>query len=162
GVARVRGVFRPASLDALLRAVLDAWVASGGAAASAWALRAVGHLGSDDLARDLAARVRRWPREKAKPRALMGVEVLGAMGTDLATAAKARWRSLREDFERVRASLLLRMELAMVRGRRWDPGAVEALFARHPIAGRAARRLVWGVFEGDGRGRLVETFRVTE
>jgi len=250
GLAQVGGVFQPASLDAVLRALLTAWIGAGGATASAWPLRAIGHVGSDDLARELAGLIRRWPREKAKPRALLGVDVLGMMGTDLALmhladlsktaknkdaeaaaarglgpedlddrltptlglardgttqidfgprafrvaiddqleaqlfeggrllkslprasgdddpelakAGKARWTSLRDDLERVRASLLLRMELAMIRGRRWDASALNSLFVQHPLAGRLARRLVWGAFEGDGRGRLVTTFRIAE
>ena len=84
GVADVRGALDPASVDDLLRALLDAWVSAGAASASAWALRAIGHLGSTAIARELAAKIRKWPREKGRPRALVGVDVLGRMGTDVA------------------------------------------------------------------------------
>jgi hypothetical protein len=84
GIAQARAALSPSSVDDLLRALLDAWVAAGAASASAWPLRAIGHMGSDAMARDLAAKIRKWPREKGRPRALLGVDALGRMGTDVA------------------------------------------------------------------------------
>jgi hypothetical protein len=72
------------SVDDLLRVLLDAWVGAGASSASAWALRAIAHAGSPAMARELAAKIRKWPREKGRPRALIGVDVLGAMGNDVA------------------------------------------------------------------------------
>ena len=69
GIAQARGALSPSSVDDLLRALHDAWVAAGAASASAWPLRAIGHMGSDAMARDLAAKIRKWPREKAAARA---------------------------------------------------------------------------------------------
>jgi hypothetical protein len=84
GLAAARKAFDPSSLDELLRVLIDGWVAAGAPSASAWPLRAVAHVGSDAMARDIAAKVRKWPREKGRPRALIGVDVLGRMGTDVA------------------------------------------------------------------------------
>ncbi len=84
GVAPVVAALDRASLDDILRVLVDAWVSSGASSASAWPLRAIAHAGSDAMARELAAKIRKWPREKGRPRALLGVDVLGAMGTDVA------------------------------------------------------------------------------
>jgi hypothetical protein len=259
GIAQVRGVFDTASLDRLLLAVVDAWVAAGAATASAWALRAVAHVGSDAIARDIATSVRRWLREKGKPRALLGVAVLGRMGTDVALmhlsdlsrtarnravegaadqalsaasqargltseqledrltptldlddrgtttldfgprqfvvrvdehlqprifdgdallpslprstknddavkgkAASARFKALKADLETVGKTLLARLERAMLTGRRWEKQEYRALLVDHPLAGRVARRLVWGAFDGPARGVLTTSFRVAE
>jgi hypothetical protein len=259
GIAQVRGALDQASLDRLLLAVVGAWVAAGAPTASAWALRAVAHLGSDGVAREVASSVRRWVREKGKARALLGVQVLGRMGTDVAlmhlydlsrtarnraveeaarealTAASearglsaeqledrltpsldldangattldfgprqfvvriderlqpvlfdgdarlqslpratrsddpgkakeasARFKALKADLETVGKTLFARLEHAMVMGRRWGGEEHRALLVDHPLAGRVARRLVWGIFEGAGRGALTASFRVAE
>jgi hypothetical protein len=73
-----------ASTDAFLRSLLDAWIAAGASSAGAWPLRAIAHLGSPALADELATRIPRWLREKGRPRALLAVDVLGAMDHDLA------------------------------------------------------------------------------
>lgn len=73
-----------ASLDRFAIALMQAWERSGGATASQWALHALGHVGSDAVVKQLAADIRRWPREKAKARALVALEVLARMGTDVA------------------------------------------------------------------------------
>jgi hypothetical protein len=105
-----------ASVDALVWALVEAWVRAGGSPASAWALQSIAHAGSDSLVKSLAAEIRRWPREKAKSRALLGLEVLARMGTDVALlflddlSKKAR----NKDVE-ARAKELL-TEVAEVRG----------------------------------------------
>jgi hypothetical protein len=105
-----------ASVDALVWALVEAWVRAGGSPASAWALQSIAHAGSDSLVKSLAAEIRRWPREKAKSRALLGLEVLARMGTGVALlflddlSKKAR----NKDVE-ARAKELL-TEVAEVRG----------------------------------------------
>jgi hypothetical protein len=84
GIAHVIDACDRASLDRFAIALLQAWERSGGATASQWALHALGHVGSDAVVKQLAADIRRWPREKAKARALVALEVLARMGTDVA------------------------------------------------------------------------------
>jgi hypothetical protein len=84
GLAEAKAALDPRSLDAFLWSLLGAWIQAGGASANAWAMFALGHLGGDGAARQLAPAIKRWPREKAKPRALMGIDVLGMIGTDVA------------------------------------------------------------------------------
>jgi len=84
GIAQVIEVCDRASLDRFAIGLLQAWERSGGATASQWALHALGHVGSDAVVKQLAADIRRWPREKAKARALVALEVLARMGTDVA------------------------------------------------------------------------------
>jgi hypothetical protein len=84
GIGQVKGALDARSVDDIVRALVDGWVASGASSASAWGLRAIGHVGSNALARELAVKIRKWPREKGRPRALLGVDVLGRMGTDVA------------------------------------------------------------------------------
>jgi hypothetical protein len=84
GIAQVIEACDRASLDRFAIALLQAWERSGGATASQWALHALGHVGSDAVVKQLAADIRRWPREKAKARALVALEVLARMGTDVA------------------------------------------------------------------------------
>lgn len=84
GIAQVIEACDRASLDRFAIALLQSWERSGGATASQWALHALGHVGSDAVVKQLAADIRRWPREKAKARALVALEVLARMGTDVA------------------------------------------------------------------------------
>jgi len=84
GIAQAIDACDRVSLDRFAIALLQAWERSGGATASQWALHALGHVGSDAVVKQLAADIRRWPREKAKARALVALEVLARMGTDVA------------------------------------------------------------------------------
>jgi hypothetical protein len=72
----------------------------------------------------------------------------------------------REDYKvlakQVREALkiqVIRLELAMVTGRRWSPADFDALLLRHPLMSHLVQRVVWAIFE---RGELVGTFRVAE
>jgi hypothetical protein len=52
--------------------------------AHTWAFFQLGWLGDDDCARALAPLVRQWPSERASARAVVGVDVLEAIGSDVA------------------------------------------------------------------------------
>lgn len=84
GLADVKAALEPRSLDVFLWTLLGVWIDAGGSSANAWAMFALGHLGGDEVVRRLAPAIKRWPREKARPRALMGVDVLGMIGSDVA------------------------------------------------------------------------------
>ncbi len=74
-------------------------------------------------------------------------------------AAIARFNRLRRESRTIAKTALRRLERAMVSSRRFTVAELESRFVRHPILGQAARRLVWGVYEGEA---LASTFRVVE
>jgi hypothetical protein len=76
------------------------------------------------------------------------------------TAAAREWALLKKQVHEVVKDQALRLEQAMVNGRRWSPADFDALFVRHPLRGHIVRQLLWGGYD-DG-GRLVRTFRVSE
>lgn len=53
----------------------------------------------------------------------------------------------------------VRLERAMVAGRRWSAADFDAFLVRHPLVGHLVRSLVWGTYAGE---KLVATFRVAE
>ncbi len=74
----------------------------------------------------------------------------------LAKDAKARLGAARKDLKAAIKAQTDRLYEAMCIGRRWKFRDWHEFVAGHPIMGRLAQRLVWGVFEEDG---LVRTFR---
>ncbi|MGC4116152.1 MAG: DUF4132 domain-containing protein [Myxococcales bacterium] len=62
----------------------QAWLRAGAPAKESWALLALGHLGDDEAARRLTPLIRAWPGEGGNARAVLGLEVLALIGTDLA------------------------------------------------------------------------------
>ncbi|MCB9624931.1 MAG: DUF4132 domain-containing protein, partial [Sandaracinus sp.] len=259
GFVGLRACLDEASLEEMLWALVDAWIAAGASTANAWPLRALAGIGGDATVRRLVPAIRRWPREKGKPRALLGVEVLSRIDSELALAALAELarngrnkhvealakerletvaaeRGLTEDeiadravprldldlrgelsvdfgarrfVARLQDDLTLRLyegdkalkgtprvaagddpvlakeslarlagakkdlvtiaktlpphlERAMVDGRRWDVPSFTQTIVGHPIVARLARALLFGTFEGEGRGRVTSTFRFAE
>lgn len=84
GVGVAKSTCTPASLAAFAWDLFSAWLLSGASSKEQWAMTALAHLGDDDCARRLAAKVREWPGESAHARAVIGLDVLAAMGTDVA------------------------------------------------------------------------------
>jgi predicted DNA-binding WGR domain protein len=85
--ALVRGVRThadAASRDALAWRLFERWLADGAPSKEGWALRAVGLLGGDPSVLRLAPLVRAWPGESQHQRAVAGIEVMRAVGTDTA------------------------------------------------------------------------------
>lgn len=60
------------------------WLAAGADNKESWCLAALGHLGNDESARRITPLIRAWPGEAAHARAVMGLEVLARIGTDVA------------------------------------------------------------------------------
>lgn len=81
-------------------------------------------------------------RESAKP------------PNDLPADEVKEWMKL---FKQAVSSQTLRLERAMVEGRRWDVAAWQERFGCHPLFRCFAGGLVWGVY--DASGRLLRTFR---
>lgn len=79
---------------------------------------------------------------------------------DLAQQAVADWKLIKKQVAEVAKIQAVRLEQAMVTGRRWQSSEFELLFVRHPLMNYLARLLVWGGF--DASGQLVAAFRVSE
>lgn len=84
GVEVAKEACDPESLAAFAWAVFDQWRLSGMPAGESWALHALGWLGDDDTVRRLAPVLRDWPGEGAHQRAVEGLDVLAAIGSDVA------------------------------------------------------------------------------
>ncbi|RSN72000.1 DUF4132 domain-containing protein [Actinomadura sp. WAC 06369] len=101
GLRVVRETCDPASLAAFSRAVFQAWLANGMPARTNWAFVQLGLLGDDDAARDLTPLLRKWPGEGGHARAVIGLDVLAAIGTDTALtclnqiAQRVRYKGLK-------------------------------------------------------------------
>ncbi|HEY2367119.1 MAG TPA: DUF4132 domain-containing protein [Polyangiaceae bacterium] len=92
----------PKSRAEFVWALFEAWIGVGGSSKEGWAFTALAHLGDDDVARKLAPLVRAWPGESQHARAVTGLSVLGAIGTDVALmhlhgiAQKVKFKGLQE------------------------------------------------------------------
>jgi hypothetical protein len=102
GIAEVAAACTPASLSAFAWELFTAWLLAGAPAKEQWAFRALGHLGDDECARRLAPMLRQWPGEGGHARAVLGLEILEGIGTDLALmlldgiAQRSRYKGLQE------------------------------------------------------------------
>ncbi|MFJ5880341.1 DUF4132 domain-containing protein [Kitasatospora cineracea] len=65
-------------------ALFEQWLQAGMPAKESWVLHALGVLGDDTTVRRLTPVLRDWPGEGAHQRAVEGLDVLAAIGTDLA------------------------------------------------------------------------------
>ena len=102
GLERLRALCTPESLASFAWDLFLAWLNAGAPSKEAWAFQALGLLGSDDTAHRLAPRIREWPGEAAHARAVAGLDVLAAIGSDVALmhlngiAAKVKFKGLQE------------------------------------------------------------------
>jgi hypothetical protein len=78
----------------------------------------------------------------------------------LATAAYQRFAALKKDVRTLAGDQIMRLERAMVAGRRWSHEDFASYFSGHPLLWHVVRRLVWGVY--DEQGSLVGSFRLAE
>lgn len=116
GVEQVKDACDARSLDAFVEAMVRAWVAGGMVTAHEWMVRAVALIGSDKAARFLFDRGRAWALDNSKQRAILSLDVLGAMGTDLALSLVGRVsRSGARQYMKDRAVEIL-TEIAEARG----------------------------------------------
>ncbi|MFD0267234.1 DUF4132 domain-containing protein [Streptomyces sp. NPDC127106] len=101
GVEEVREIADPASFAEFGWAVFDEWRLAGMPAKDAWALHQLGGTGDDDTVRLLSPVIRSWPGEGAHHRAVDGLDVLAAIGTDNALlslhtiAQRAKFKALK-------------------------------------------------------------------
>lgn len=79
GLAPVHEACDPDSLRNFLWDLYEAWHAAGAPAKSNWAFQALGLLGDDAVAVELAQRLRNWPTEGLSGRAVTGLDLLAEM-----------------------------------------------------------------------------------
>ncbi|MEH0936392.1 DUF4132 domain-containing protein [Micromonospora psammae] len=102
GVDLVRDACDPTSLAEFGWGLFERWQAAGAPSKEGWVLPALGWIGDDTTARRLAPVIRAWPGEGGHARAVTGLEVLAAIGTDVALmhlwgiSQKVKFRGLRE------------------------------------------------------------------
>ncbi|WP_328906944.1 DUF4132 domain-containing protein [Streptomyces sp. NBC_00234] len=84
GVAALKEVAEAESLAEFAWALFEQWRMAGLPAKDSWALHALGLLGDDTTVRRLTPVIRSWPGEGAHHRAVEGLGVLAAIGTDVA------------------------------------------------------------------------------
>jgi hypothetical protein len=113
---QVREALDPSSVDELAQALCAAWIAAGAPASGEWALAAVAHLGGDGSARWIAGRIPGWVEERSRARVITALEVLAAIGTDVALLSLGRLaRSARMQWLKDQAATTL-AEVASRRG----------------------------------------------
>ncbi len=102
GIAQVKEACEPASLAEFAWDLFQAWLVAGAPNKEHWAFLALGIFGDDECARKLTPLVRAWPGEAAHARAVIGLDVLQAIGTDVALmhlhgiAQKLKFKGLQE------------------------------------------------------------------
>ncbi|MBR7836681.1 DUF4132 domain-containing protein [Actinospica durhamensis] len=84
GIAVVRELADGTSLAAFVWEVFESWQAGDLPAKDTWVLTALSLFGDDDTARRLAPLIRAWPGDGGHQRAVAGLDVLTAIGTDVA------------------------------------------------------------------------------
>ncbi|MCS7481931.1 WGR and DUF4132 domain-containing protein [Umezawaea endophytica] len=115
GVEVVRELCDPESLARFVWAAFEAWRANGTPPKDGWVLPAQGLFGDDETVRALAPVIRVWPGEGGHSKAVVGLDVLAAIGSDVALlhlngiAQKAQFGGLkaraREKIDEVAAGL---------------------------------------------------------
>jgi hypothetical protein len=70
-----------ARLGAFAKALFEQWLVANAPSLDTWAMQAIGHIGDDASARDLATHIVHWQKKVQKHRARSGVEALAALGT---------------------------------------------------------------------------------
>jgi predicted DNA-binding WGR domain protein len=82
--------------------IFEAWMGAGAPSKEGWAFTALGLLGDDETARRLAPKIREWPGESAHARAVTGLDLLAAIGSDVALmhlngiAGKVKFKGLQD------------------------------------------------------------------
>ena len=102
GLDHLRALCTPQSLGAFAWDLFQSWLTAGAPSKESWAFTALAHLGDDECARKLALLIRGWPGEAAHARAVTGLDVLAAIGSDVALmhlngiAQKVKFKGLQE------------------------------------------------------------------
>ncbi|WP_285580003.1 DUF4132 domain-containing protein [Actinoallomurus iriomotensis] len=84
GVGLVKDACDAGSLAAFGWALFEEWQRGDAPAKDGWALTQLGWFGDDDTVRRLTPLIRKWPGEGGHAKAVAGLDVLAAIGTDVA------------------------------------------------------------------------------
>ncbi|MFF0521187.1 DUF4132 domain-containing protein [Actinomadura nitritigenes] len=84
GVGIVKEACDPESLAEFAWALFEQWRRNEAPAKDGWALAQLGRLGDDGTARRLTPLIRAWPGDGGHSKAVVGLDVLAAIGTDVA------------------------------------------------------------------------------
>lgn len=84
GLAIIKEYCTEESLGRFVWDLFEAWLSVGAPSKEAWAFHALGLLGDDRTARRLVPLIRVWPDQSVPARALAGLEILAAIGSDVA------------------------------------------------------------------------------
>lgn len=123
GLQVLKDQLDPGSMEDFTWALFQQWLSTGAPSKEGWALAALGHFGGDRVAGLLTPLIRAWPGESQHARAVAGLDVLLAIGTDVAlmhlngVAQKVKYKGIkaqaRERIQKLAVSLgLTRDELA--------------------------------------------------
>ncbi|EFI4197635.1 WGR and DUF4132 domain-containing protein [Escherichia coli] len=102
GLLQVKAACTADSLAEFTWDLFTAWLAAGAPSKESWAFTALGVLGNDDTARKLTPLIRAWPGESQHKRATVGLDILAAIGSDIALmqlngiAQKLKFKALQE------------------------------------------------------------------
>lgn len=79
---------------------------------------------------------------------------------DLANQTIQEWKFFKKQIQEVIKLQLLRLEQAMITGRRWKIEEFDSLLVGHPLMFHIVQLLVWSAF--NSQGKLIGTFRITQ
>ncbi|EHT4281257.1 WGR and DUF4132 domain-containing protein [Escherichia coli] len=102
GLLQVKDACTTDSLAEFAWDLFTAWQTTGAPSKESWAFTALGVLGNDDTARKLTPLIRAWPGESQHKRATVGLDILAAIGSDIALmqlngiAQKLKFKALQE------------------------------------------------------------------
>ncbi|GLY29809.1 DUF4132 domain-containing protein [Kineosporia sp. NBRC 101731] len=101
GLAVVSEAVHPEDLSAFAWALFQRWHAAGAPVEGSWALDGLGLVGDDTVVRELTPMILAWPGDGRHARAVSGLQVLTAIGTDVALmhlhsiAQRAKFKGLK-------------------------------------------------------------------
>lgn len=102
GLQQVKDACTADSLAAFAWDFFSSWLNAGAPSKEGWALAHLGLFGTDDTARKLTPFIRAWPGESSHARAVAGLDVLAAIGSDTALmllngiAQKVKFKGLQD------------------------------------------------------------------
>ena len=84
GLDRVRDACEPSSLAAFAWSLFEQWQAAGASGKESWVIDTLGLFGDDGTVRRLTPLILAWPGESGHNKAVIGLEVLTTIGSDVA------------------------------------------------------------------------------